>query len=129
MSDKKHWLTTIVPVLAFATGIIMMSVGGIITLSSAAKLALFEQGSYSYIDSEQCRMDYSGSETMYESNIPSEKTYTPRVRTEQEIEQCVQNKKIEETSRFKNTEKQDMVDGLSALIVGFLLVTFFRKKK
>lgn len=129
MSDKKHWLTTIVPVLAFATGIIMVSVGGMITLSSTAKLALFEQGPYAYIDSEQCRVDYNIPETLSESDTSSEKINEPRVRTEQEIEQCVQNKKMEEISRFQNTEKQDIVDGLSALIVGFLLIVVFRKKK
>lgn len=128
MSDKKHWLTKIVPVLAFSAGIIMASVGGIMTLSSTAKLALFENGPYIYIDQEQCRYNYHNQikhidpETGTEIEKPPEKT-------DSEIKTCLENRRMEEKSRFQNGEKQDIVDGLSALVVGFLLILFFRKKK
>lgn len=137
MSDKKHWLTRIVPVLAFTAGIIMSSVGGVMVLSSSVKLVLFEQGPHSYISKEQCRYDYvpimpvdvvslkgfEGTEALGE--FGDQKVAL----SDEQIEECLSEKRAEEKSRFQGREKQDIVDGVSALIVGFLLILFFRKKK
>ena len=46
MSQKKEWISKIVPNLAFAAGIIIASVGGMMTLSSTMKLALFDSEPY-----------------------------------------------------------------------------------
>ena len=119
MSDKKHWIIKIVPALAFAAGIIMASIGGMITVSSTAKLALFESDSYSYISKEQCEYDYKEINT----------NENARKKSIEEIEQCVMDRKAEEISRFQNTEKQDIVDGLSSLLVGLILILSFRKRK
>ena len=121
MSDKKHWIIKIVPALGFVAGIIMASVGGIMTVSSAGKLVLFENGPYSYVNMEQCRYDY---------NRPvvdkDEKAYE---RTSEEIDACLVEKKQEELSRFQNREKQDIVDGISALLIGGILLLAFRRRK
>jgi len=119
MSDKKHWIIKIVPALAFAAGIIMASIGGMMTVSSVAKLALFEGEPYSYISEDQCRYDY---------NKPEIEGQT-KERSIEEIEQCVMDRKAEEISRFQNSEKQDIVDGLSALLIGGILILSFRKRK
>ncbi len=124
MTEKKHWIIRIVPALAFAAGIIMSSIGGVMTLSSTAKLALFENGPYSYVSKEQCMYDYN-------DYIQVEKTTEtkPRKRTDEDINICMLEKRAEEKQRFQDEEKQDIVDGLSTLFVGLMLVLFFRKRK
>lgn len=120
MSDKKHWIIKIVPALAFVAGIIMSSVGGVMLLSSSAKLALFEHNSYDYVRSEDCRFDY---------RKKAEDGISDYERTGSEISDCVKEKKIENKQRFQNSEKQDIVDGISILFVGLILVLLFRKQK
>jgi hypothetical protein len=120
MSDKKHWITKLVPALAFAAGIIIASVGGIMTLSSSLKLATFDSGPYSYVNEEQCRYNYvsltgKGSE--------------PTERTEAEFEKCINKQKQEEMTRFQKNQKENIVDGISALIVGGLLLMAFRRRE
>ena len=127
MSDKKHWIVKIVPALAFAAGIIMASIGGIMTLSSGAKLALFDAHPYNQISREQCEFDYSfhGIPVMDKKTVDT----TPKKRTEEEITRCIERRKIEEKQRFQQEKKQNLIDGLSTLIVGLLLIIFFRKKE
>jgi hypothetical protein len=134
MSETKHWIVKIVPSLAFAAGIIMSSIGGIMTLSSGSKLLLFDHGPYGQVTREQCEFDYRGygpiplsiekvdvSDTKFINTLP-------RKRTEDEIIKCVNEKRREEKQRFQQDKKQNLVDGLSVLIVGLLLILFFRKK-
>ena len=118
MTHTKHWITKIVPALAFAAGIIIASVGGIMTLSSSAKLAFFDSAPYSYVTEDQCRYDYS--------RPNPEATYE---RSDAEIELCLENRKEEEQVRFKNNQKDNIVDGVSALIVGGILLAAFRKRE
>ena len=118
MSDNKHWITKLVPVLAFAAGIIIASIGGIMTVSSSLKLALFETEPYSYISEEQCKYDYSLSidQVGYE-------------RSAQDIAKCLSTRKQEEMTRFQNNQKENIVDGVSALFVGGILLLAFRRRK
>lgn len=133
MTDKKHWILKIVPALAFAAGIIMASIGGMMTLSSTAKLALFEQGPYSYISKDQCEYDYNRQPIMIEervSNIATKPTNPKQYkRTPLEVKECLNEKRTEEKQRFQQDKKQDIVDGISALIVGLILIFAFRRKK
>jgi len=133
--NKQHWIIKIVPALAFAAGIIMASIGGMITLASTVKLALFDHDSYSYVSREQCVYDYN-------DYIPVEALIDPsRIetkanfyknsskRTEVEIEKCLTDKRLEEKQRFQETKKQDIVDGLASLIIGLILILGFRKRR
>ncbi|MCI5050825.1 MAG: hypothetical protein MRY57_00775 [Candidatus Pacebacteria bacterium] len=119
MSDKKHWITKLVPALAFAAGIIIASVGGIMTISSSLKLAMFETGPYSYISEDSCRYDY---EKPYVDNAPVE-------RSPEETKACIQERKQEEMERFQKSQKENIIDGVSALIVGGVLLLAFRRRK
>ncbi len=132
MTNKKHWILKIVPALAFAAGIIMASIGGIMTLSSAAKLVLFDHGPYDQVTREQCEIDYSYRPLPLplDINTPSRKVDTlPKKRTEEEITKCINNRKEEGKQRFQQDKKQGLVDGFSALIVGLILVFAFRKRE
>lgn len=120
MSDKKHWITKLVPTLAFAAGIIIASVGGIMTMSSSLKLAFFESHSYSYVRSDDCRYDY---------NNQTSKGDAPYERSASEMEKCMIEKKSEELARYQNEKKENIVDGVSALIVGGILLLVFKRRK
>lgn len=127
MSDTKHWITKLVPALAFAAGIIISSVGGIITTSSAMKLAFFEESPHSYINEESCRYDYTRASSIDESIKLDNQVAAER--TSKEVAICIEKKKQEERTRFKNSEKQDIVDGVSSLVVGGILLLVFRRRK
>ncbi len=120
MTDKKHWISKLVPALAFAAGIIIASVGGIMTISSSMKLALFESEPYSYVTKEQCRFDYN------KTASPDSLNYE---RTQKEIDECLLERKQEELERFQNNQKENIVDGVSALVVGGVLLLAFRRRK
>jgi len=119
MKETKHWITKLVPVLAFAAGIIIASIGGIMTISSSLKLALFETDSYSYVTEESCRYDYTKPTTEGQQEL----------RNAEEIELCIADREQEEKERFQKNQKENIVDGMSALIVGGILLLTFRKRK
>jgi Ca2+/Na+ antiporter len=125
MTDNKHhhWLTSLVPNLAFAAGIIMASVGAIMIVSSSLKLALFESEPYTIITEEECRYDYTKPITNPELGQKEQE------RSPEEIAQCMQRRHNEELVRFQNTEKRDIVDGVSAFLVGAILMAIFRHKR
>ena len=126
---KKHWVYIIVPVFAFTVGIVMASVGGIMSLNATAKMFLFESGPYGYISPNECRYDnfIAPVPVAYDiKNIDGIKN--PKQRSEEEIKKCLTERKNEEKIRFLNKEKQSLVDGLSALIVGLILILVFKKK-
>ncbi len=119
MSDKKHWITKIVPALAFAAGIIIASVGGIMTISSSLKLVMFDSDPYSYITEESCRYDYS------KPVIDG----VNAIRNDAEIGKCMIDRRQEEMIRFQKSQQENMIEGVSALIVGGILLLAFRRKK
>lgn len=119
MSDKKHWIIKIVPALAFLAGLIMASVGSIMIISSSLKLELFEHAPYDYVDHESCRYDY---------NKKAEDGVSNYVRTDMEISDCLKQRQNQNRLRFEANEKQDIVDGVSMALVGFILLLFFRKR-
>ncbi|MFT6361126.1 MAG: hypothetical protein ACJAV6_000669 [Candidatus Paceibacteria bacterium] len=121
MSDKKHWVTKLVPALAFAAGIIIASVGGIMTVSSSMKLALFDSEPYSIVTEDQCRYDYNKT-----TEAPNFGTYE---RTPEEVALCLDSRKAEELARFQNNQKGNMVDGVASLLVGGILLLAFRRRK
>jgi len=125
MTDTKHWILKIVPALAFAAGIIMMAIGGIMTISSSAKLALFDSEPYNYITREQCEFDYSSQKEFVENKENSNLTK----KTEEEIEVCLADKRLAEKKHYQDQKKQNIIDGISSLIVGLILVLSFRKRK
>ncbi len=122
MSDKKHWITKLVPTLAFAAGIIISSVGGIMTINSALKLAFFDSEPYDIVSEEQCRYDYN--QQIWEEGI--QKSYERDIA---EIEACLSERKSEELARFQNNQKHNMVEGISAFLVGGVLLLLFRPRK
>lgn len=119
MSEKKHWIIRLVPAVGFIAGVIMASVGGIMVISSSAKLALFDENPRSYISVDSCRYDYS------KEKIDNK----PYMRTAEEQDLCMEEEKKRDTKRFRNGEKQDVIDGLSSLLVGFILLLSFRRRK
>ena len=121
MSDKKHWITKLVPALAFAAGIIIASVGGIMTVSSSLKLALFDSEPYNIVTEEECRYDYNKT-----TEGPDFANYE---RTSEEVALCMDSRKTEELARFQNNQKGNIVDGVSALLVGGVLLLAFRRRK
>ena len=118
MSDKKHWITKLVPALAFAAGIIIASVGGIMTISSSLKLAMFDTGPYSYINEDSCRYNYDKPAI---DGVNQE-------RTELEIQKCMDNRMEEEIKRFQKNQQENIIEGVSALIVGGVLLLAFRRR-
>ncbi len=130
-NNRKHWLFVIVPIFAFAIGIAMASVGGIMTLNATAKMFLFESGPYAYISPNECLYDDFPAPINVAYNVNGDGAKDikkPRQRSEEEIEKCFAEKKNEEKIRFLNKEKQSVVDGLSALVVGLILIFIFKKK-
>ncbi len=107
---KSNWIKHVVPILAFTAGIIISSIGGIMTLSSALELSFFKQDRYSYISEEECKFQK-------EVELPV-----------QEIEKCMEERREQETERFKEDKKRDIVDGISFLVVGGILLLSFRKR-
>lgn len=107
---KITWIYHVVPILAFTAGIIISSIGGIMTLRSTLELSFFEQDRYSYITEDTCR---------YEKEIEL---------TDEAIAQCMDNVKKQETLRFKEDRKRDIVDGISFLIIGGILLISFRRR-
>jgi hypothetical protein len=131
MSDKKHWILKIVPALAFAAGIIMASIGGIMVLSSGAKLALFDHGPYNQVTRQECKYnyDYRPVPLIIEKQETGIINDNLKERSEEEITKCVNERKAEEKNRFQQDKKQNLVDGFSALIIGLILVFAFRKRE
>lgn len=118
MLDKKNWITKIAPTLAFVAGIIITSVGGIMTISSSLKLAAFDSEPYSYISKESCYFDHKNPVAISGVNtIPSQV----------EIDECMSNQKKEELQRFQKNQQENIIDGISALIVGGILLLVFKK--
>ena len=133
MSDKKHWITNIVPALAFAAGIIIASVGGIMVTSSSLKLAFFDSEPYSYITEDQCRhrsLPESSMKTLSGegSGLPGE-VVDDHQQSLDDIETCMHNLKEQEEKRFKKGQQENIIDGISALIVGGVLLLAFRRRK
>ena len=135
MSDKKHWITKLVPALAFAAGIIIASVGGIMTTSSSLKLALFDSGAYSYINEEQCHYDSSFNPQMktlsgeaFDLNIDDAASRQNEKQSPEEIKACILDLEQKELIRFQKNQKENIVDGVSTLIVGGILLLAFRKR-
>ncbi len=133
MSDKKHWIFKIVPTLAFAAGIIMASIGGIMILSSGMKLLLFDHNPYDQVTREDCEYDYQDLRAvpvmLHKTREPREIETGPRKRTEEEIQKCMSERKAEVKLRFQEGKQQNLVDGLSALVVGLILILAFRKRE
>lgn len=125
MSDTKHWMARLVPSLAFVAGIIITSVGGIMAVSSSLKLALFETSPYSFISEDQCRYRPFN----YAIDTDTTEDSKEAQASEEEIATCLEEKTEEEKVRFKNSQKENIVDGLSALIVGGILLLAFRKRE
>lgn len=125
MKDTKHWITKLVPAIVFIAGVAMVAVGGVMTVSSSLKLAFFETEPYDYYNSEACTFDYSRPVLEGEKTLGAE----PYRLTPEEAEICKAEKEAEAKERFQNLEKQDIVDGISSLLVGGILLLVFRKRK
>lgn len=124
MKDTKHWITKLVPAVVFIAGIAMVAVGGVMTVSSSLKLVLFETEPYDYYNSEVCTYDYN--RMTPQEGLEVEKPYRL---TPDEVEACKAEKEAEAKERFQNLEKQDIVDGISSLLIGGILLFIFRKRK
>ena len=118
---KKDWVTRVVPSLAFTAGIIMAAIGGIMLISSSLKLSMFDAEPYTVITEEECKYDYTAVSATPESG--------PKMRTPEEIQSCLLRREQEELERFQNSKKENIIDGISALLVGGILILAFRKRK
>lgn len=129
-----NWVYKIVPSLAFAAGIIMASIGGIMTISSTAKLILFDHDSYDMVTRADCEFDYNYRPMPVPMVLNPKKKINevdsqPRKRTEDEIKKCLDDRKKEMKDRFQQKKKQNLVDGISVLFVGLILIVSFRSKR
>lgn len=94
-------------------------------LNAAMKLYVFnfQSESYQIVTTEECRYDHSKPMAVEDSNNRSYE------RTPEEIEQCKEERKAENSLRFEQRKKEGMVDGLAMLLVGIPFWYIFRKKK
>ena len=139
MKKEKHWIFYLVPLLAYSAGIIMASVGAIMLLSSGLKLYFFNHDPYMPMAEEQCRFEYQNRifvspqyGKVKEINIvKQEELKNPELAVKKEtfMKNCIREKKQEEHERFWQQKMQNIIDGFASLLVGLLLVFFFRNKK
>jgi hypothetical protein len=118
---KKDWVTRVVPSLAFTAGIIMAAIGGIMLISSSLKLTMFDAEPYTIITEEECKYDYTV--------VSAAPDNGPKTRTPEEMQTCLLRRETEERERFQNSKKENIIDGISALLVGGILILAFRKRK
>lgn len=119
MTNKKHWINRLVPALAFTAGIIIASTGGVITTSSALKLALFDSHKHDISAARQC-----------DHNIILKKNNTENqdLDTEEHKDLCIATETLRIKKSFQNDKKEDIIEGVSLLIVGGILLLVFRKR-
>ncbi|MDD3693886.1 MAG: hypothetical protein PHC89_00610 [Candidatus Pacebacteria bacterium] len=124
--NTTHWITRLIPILAFAAGIIISSVGGIMLISSSLKLAFFQEDPYSYFTEQECVYPYS-------KLTPQPLSETERAgeiveQNPEEIQSCIKRNREQQRYQFKNRHQQNIIDALSALVVGGILLAIFRKR-
>lgn len=115
----------IVASLAFSAGILIASIGGIIFLSSTAKLIFFPGPSYVVDYEEQCRFQVIG--TPNYPKLKEVQTEPQKEISKEELEKCVEKHKTQDEVSSRRRKLQSLVDALSSLIVGLLLIFSFRK--
>jgi len=98
-------------------------------ISSVSKLFLFDHNPYYRNYDMECRHDdvfpmFQKLSDSGEKEVKIEK----HVKTEEEIQKCIERRKKEEKDRYYQERMQSIVDGISALIVGLILVFSFRKQ-
>ena len=128
---KHDWIFSIVPNLAFAAGVIMASIAGVMILSSILKLSLFQYEPYEQITREQCLFEFPYKKPLPITDggvafVDSDKNAKP---SEKDIQMCLKERRTEAKERFQLKKKENIVDGISILIVGLILIISFRKRK
>ncbi len=117
-------IRTIIASFAVTVGIIMSAVGGIIFLSSFAKMFLFERAPYVVDYEEQCRFRLGGIEQGVKAvttgrggeEIPPEA-----------LRSCVNRLERQDRERYRSEKLRSLVDAFSFLVVGMILLFSFKK--
>lgn len=126
--NTSHWVTRLIPILAFAAGIIISSVGGIMLISSSLKLAFFQEDPYSYFTEQECVSPYSKLAPQPLSETEGVGEITNVEQSPEEIQSCIERNREQQRHQFKNRHQQNIIDALSALVVGGILLVVFRKR-
>ncbi len=113
----------IIASLAFTIGIIISSIGGVMFLSSSAKLLFFEKPLYFTDYEEQCRFRLEeGPLKIKEIDRDEKKVISP-----EELRECVGKLEKQDKERYRNEKMKSLVDAFSFLIVGFILFLSFKR--
>ena len=115
----------------FLIGVALASIGGIIVLSTSLKLTLFPQPPELMDYEEMCinRLTYPVSVTPI---TPGEKIVKRKEKEEvdeKEVEECVEKMRKQDVLRYRERKLQTLIDGVSILIVGLILLAVFSKKR
>jgi len=114
-----EWIRRVAPVAGYCIGLVFVAIGAVMMLQSGMKLSFTEPNSFYY--ENQCENDFR-----YSVALPEEK---PAEMTPEEKEECLKNQKEREQKQFKNRNIQDLINGLSLLIVGGIFWGMFRERK
>ncbi len=136
-SSIKFFVSLVVSI-SFGAGIIASSIGGILFLSSSAKYLLFSKKDYFSNEMEyreRCRyLLFPQDSFVFRKEIGVRNVFSSQAnkqemssKDKEEIQLCVDRLQKEDISRFKKKKMQGMIDGLSSLIVGLILILSFKK--
>jgi len=115
-----EWIKKIAPIVGCVIGLVLVAIGAVMTLQSGMKLAFAEPAPYYGYDTsceDQDRFKFSPEGEEVIKMTPEEK------------EECESDQKEREERQFKNRHVQDLINGLSLLIVGGIFWGVFREKK
>ncbi len=114
----------------FLIGVALASIGGTIVLSTSLKLALFPQPT-GYADYEEMCVNRLTHSVIVTPLAPGEKIVDRKEEKEideKEVERCVEKMREQSTQRYRERKFQTLIDGISILIVGLILLTTFSKR-
>jgi hypothetical protein len=124
MTQKTHWLSILPKTIGLCAGIILTAVGSVMLLNAVLKLYVIQFDTPRYTDDYRMSCEYAP------VNHYTEKPKEPALRTEAELEKCMTEKKQNAKNQYQRNKKEDMVSGMSSLIVGiFFWIWFGRRKK
>jgi len=111
----------IIFLVGVSVGIIFTAVGTTMILNSSLKLAFFDEPRYGNVSWQigECEVyGYSKGARPVIETIAPEKLPTP---TDEEIAECKEDVKANSKEEFKRDKTENIVDGISFLIVGLIL--------
>ncbi len=117
-----EWIKKVAPVAGYIIGLVLVAVGAVMTLQSGMKLAFAEPNTYYYNDS--CDYDLKFNRSISVDGVDD--IIEP---TDEEREECLKDQEEREQKQFKNRNVQNLIDGISLVIVGGLFWGLFRERR